>query len=237
MLTGSPAAADGNAQAVDVLFGLYGAGGFAREIMPLARESLGRYADARPGLKFGLVFVETEPDRSEVNGVRLMSEAEFLAAEFGHRLFNVAIANSASRQAIAERCMAQGATPFTLSAESSIVYDGNEIGEGGIFCAYCLVTANIRIGRFFHSNFYSYVAHDCVIGDYVTFAPRVQCNGNVHIHDHAYIGASAVLKQGTPDRPLVIGEGAIVGMGAVVTKDVPPGATVVGNPARPLIKA
>jgi len=41
-----------------------------------------------------------------------------------------------------------------------------------------------------------------------------------------------MIKQGTPDQPLVIGAGAIVGMGAVVTKSVPPGATVVGNPAR-----
>jgi acetyltransferase-like isoleucine patch superfamily enzyme len=34
---------------------------------------------------------------------------------------------------------------------------------------------------------------------------------------------------------LVIGRGAVVGMGAVVTKSVPPGLTVVGNPARTLI--
>ena len=57
-------------------------------------------------------------------------------------------------------------------------------------------------------------------------------NGNIHIHDHAYIGAGAVIKQGTPNQPLVIGQGAVVGMGAVVTKSVPAGVTVVGNPAR-----
>ena len=84
----------------------------------------------------------------------------------------------------------------------------------------------------FHANLYSYVEHDCVIGNYVTFAPGVKCNGNIHIHDHAYIGSGAVIKQGTADHPLIIGYGAVVGMGAVVTKSVPAGATVVGNPAR-----
>ena len=67
-----------------------------------------------------------------------------------------------------------------------------------------------------------------------TFAPGVFCNGNVHVGDHAYVGTGAMLRNGTPDRPLVIGEGAVVGMGAVVTKDVAPHTTVVGNPARVL---
>jgi acetyltransferase-like isoleucine patch superfamily enzyme len=70
-----------------------------------------------------------------------------------------------------------------------------------------------------------------VIGDYVTFAPGVRCNGNVHIGNHAYIGSGATIIQGTKDIPLVIGEGAIVGMGAVVIKSVGPYTTVAGNPA------
>ncbi len=41
------------------------------------------------------------------------------------------------------------------------------------------------------------------------------------LNDHAYIGTGAVIKQGTPDKPLMIGKGAVVGMGAVVTKSVP----------------
>jgi len=43
-----------------------------------------------------------------------------------------------------------------------------------------------------------------------------------------------MIRQGTPERPIVIGEGAIVGMGAVVTKSVAPYTTVFGNPAKPL---
>jgi acetyltransferase-like isoleucine patch superfamily enzyme len=71
-----------------------------------------------------------------------------------------------------------------------------------------------------------------VIGDYVTFAPRVSCNGNVHVGNHAYIGTGAMIIQGTHESPLTIGEGAIVGMGSVVTKPVEPYTLVAGSPAR-----
>jgi acetyltransferase-like isoleucine patch superfamily enzyme len=98
------------------------------------------------------------------------------------------------------------------------------------------LTSNVKIGQHFHANIYSYVEHDCVIGDYVTFAPAVKCNGNIMIEDHAYIGAGAVIKQGEPGKPTVIGQGAVVGMGAVVTKSISPGITVVGNPAQQLVK-
>jgi sugar O-acyltransferase (sialic acid O-acetyltransferase NeuD family) len=110
--------------------------------------------------------------------------------------------------------------------------DDVQLGEGAILSPFVTLTSNIRIGRHFHANLYSYVEHDCKIGDFVTLAPGVKCNGNVVIEDHAYIGAGAVIKQGKPGAPLVIGRGAVVGMGAVVTKSVPAGTTVVGNPAR-----
>ena len=73
-----------------------------------------------------------------------------------------------------------------------------------------------------------------MIGDYVTFAPNVQCNGSVVIEDNVYVGTGAIIRQGTPTKPIVIGQGAIVGMGAVVTKSIPAFETVIGNPAQPM---
>jgi sugar O-acyltransferase (sialic acid O-acetyltransferase NeuD family) len=207
-----------------VLIGLYGAGGFGREVMPLVAERL------PPGAR--AVFVESAPLGAEVNGWPVLSDPAFFAEPGAERLFNVAIADSRARQRVAEACLARGARPLSLVSRHAVVGPHNAIGEGAILCAFAVVTANARIGRFFHGNIRCTVAHDVVIGDFVTFAPGVFCNGNVHVQDHAYIGTGAMLRNGTPDRPLVIGEGAVVGMGAVVTKDVPPFATVVGNPAR-----
>ena len=207
------------------IFGLFGSSGFAREVMPIARDLFANTHD--------LYFVEHTVTDKTVNGFPVLSEDDFFNLD-GEKFFNIAIAEPKIRQKIAMLCLSKNITPLSLHSPSAASLDHNRIGDGAIMTGFTTLTSNITIGQFFHANIYSYIGHDCVIGDYVTFAPRVSCNGNVHIHDHAYIGTGAVLKQGTPDKPLVIGEGAIIGMGAVVTKDVPPHTTVVGNPAKPI---
>lgn len=213
---------------IKIIFGLYGAGGFAREVMPLVASITGEM--------HRVYFVETTPATNEVNGYPVIYEDEFLAMTDRKRYFNIAISDSRIREKLANTCMAKDIVPMSIQSPHAIIYDRNEIGEGAILCAHTLITSNAKIGRFFHANIYSYVAHDCMIGDFVTFAPNVHCNGHVHIHDHAYIGTGAILRNGTATKPLIIGEGAVVGMGAIVTKNVAPYTTVVGNPARPLDK-
>jgi sugar O-acyltransferase (sialic acid O-acetyltransferase NeuD family) len=206
-------------------FAIFGAGGFGRELVKPAQEMLAA-RHVTLGVSSELVFVSDQPD-GEVLGVpHLPVDALHEDDEFV-----VAIGDSHTRRRISERLRA---TPSKLRAATAVIGPNATIKEGAVFCDFTMVTASARIGLHFQCNIYSYVAHDCVIGDYVTFAPKVCCNGNVHIGDGAYIGTGAILRQGTPEAPLIIGEGAVVGMGAVVTKNVPPGAVVVGNPARPL---
>jgi len=214
-----------------IKYAVFGASGCGRGVLPLLRAQL-----ARGTSSWDLVFVDDNPPLALLNGHRVLTYADWLAEPAEARHISVAIANSAIRAKLAERCRGDGVGFVEARAANVVELDDVEIGEGAILCPFVTLTSNIRIGRHFHANLYSYVEHDCVIGDFVTFAPGVHCNGNIRIEDHAYIGSGAVIKQGMPERPLVIGRGAVVGMGAVVTKDVPPGATVVGNPARPLVK-
>jgi len=216
------------------IFAVYGASGCGRSLMPVAVDqlrSLNAQADSQ------IVFIDDALDKdANVNGYTAMNYAKFKSINSDDKFVLIAIANSSIRQKIADKLVQDGISLWTVKGTTTLIMDAVSIAAGAALSPFVTIGANVRIGKCFHANLYSYVEHDCVIGDYVTFAPRVSCNGNIHIHDHAYIGAGAVIKQGTPDKPLVIGRGAIVGMGAVVTKDVPAGAVVIGNPARPLNK-
>lgn len=216
------------------LYGIYGVSGCGRGVMPLASAML---EAERGAAGYELVFVDDAPPAGVVNGRRVLTYTQFLAEDASSRHVCIAIANSRIRSSLAERCRGDGITSFTVQAGNIVVMDEVSLGEGAILSPFVTLASNICIGRHFHCNLYSYVEHDCVIGDFVTFAPGVHCNGNIRIEDHAYLGAGCIIKQGKPDAPLVIGAGAVIGMGAVVTRSVPPGTTVVGNPARPLTQA
>ncbi len=210
---------------------IFGASGCGRGVLPLARAQW-----VTVGEPHELVFVDDNPPTSRINGHAVLTYAQWLALPATSRHINIAIANSAVREKLVQRCASDGVNFFEVRAPNVVQMDDVQIDVGAILSPFVTLTSNIQIGRHFHANLYSYVEHDCIIGDFVTFAPGVKCNGNVVIEDHAYIGAGAVIKQGQPGQPLVIGRGATVGMGAVVTKSVPAGVTVVGNPARPLKK-
>jgi sugar O-acyltransferase (sialic acid O-acetyltransferase NeuD family) len=211
------------------VIGLVGAGGFAIEVMPLVRRWLQAAAGQEPSELVFVVEDDVPIKEPTLLGLKVVSMAEFRDAG-DERQFNIAIGNSQARARIADALM-DVARPFPITASTHVSLEGNEIGEGAIFCNFSHVTSNATIGRFFHCNIYSYVAHNCRIGDFVTFAPSVQCNGHVVVEDHAYIGTGVVIKDAST-KPIVIGRGAIIGAGAVVTKSVPAGATVLGNPAR-----
>lgn len=213
-------------------FAIFGASGCGRSVLPLVRQQLQASSQ-----EYDLVFVDDYPSSGLINGHQVLTYEEWLSQPASSQHITIAIANSVIREKLVRRCARDGVQFFAVRASNVVELDDVKIGDGAILCPFVTLTSNIRIGKHFHANIYSYVEHDCVIGDYVTFAPGVKCNGNINIEDHAYIGSGAVIKQGTPDQPLIIGRGAIVGMGAVVTKSVPPNAIVVGNPARPMNKA
>jgi sugar O-acyltransferase (sialic acid O-acetyltransferase NeuD family) len=214
------------------LYGIVGAGGFGMDVMPLARHWLTTGDVDKSNSELVFVVENNYPiSQKIINNHRVLSMDEFLSATASRRRFNVAISDSKVRQRIVNSIPTNIAQPFSIFAPNHVSLDGHSVKEGAILCNFTHIGSNAKIGRFFHGNIYSSVAHDCVIGDFVTFATGARCLGRSVVEDHVYVGAGALIKDGS-DKPVVIGYGARLGMGAVVTKSVPPGATVVGNPAR-----
>jgi len=117
----------------------------------------------------------------------------------------LAIANGRLRAKLFDFFKSKNSTFPSFVHHSCFVSQRSEISEGAILCPFVTITSNAKIGVGFHAHIYSYVAHDCVIGDFVTFAPAVKCNGNVEIGDNVYIGTGAIIKQGKHNKPLKIG--------------------------------
>lgn len=102
----------------------------------------------------------------------------------------------------------------------------NQMGEGVILCAGFHMTVNVRLGDFVTMQACA-LAHDVTVGDYCTVNANTFLLGNSSVGDGAFIGNSARIA------PHVhVGNEAYVCLGAVVMKDVPDGAKVMGNPAR-----
>lgn len=218
------------------LYAVIGAGGHGREMMALASKQFA------PDQNAELVFVVEDQYLGEarsVNGHRLMGMTEFLNAEenkMRQQFYNVAIGSGVAREKLSSKLDRKYIKPFAIKAPSFEEGENNLIGDGASFSNFTVVSSNVKIGRHFQCNSFCNISHDCVIGDFVTFAPGVRCNGHVIIEDHVTVGAGAIIRDGTK-APIVIGKGAVIGMGAVVTKSVPVGATVYGNPARVVVKA
>ena len=142
-----------------------------------------------------------------------------------NQVFVMGISDPHVKHVVADKLKARGAVFETIVSPDVIMGDYVEIGEGSIVMTPYNVESGAQIGKFV-TLLGSTIALDGKLGDYSTtggFANLTCAN----IGREVYVGSHAVILS-----HVTVGDGAYVGVGSIVIKDVPAYAQVFGNPAR-----
>ena len=196
---------------------VFGAGGMGREaawLVHAAGDTLVCFVDDRAveGLEAPVIPLEALP--AEVEGVV------------------VAIGAPTTRVRVAERVLAAGLALASVAHPTAQVGPRVTLGPGALLMPHAVLTADITLGRLAQINVGASLSHDGRAGEALTLSPGAHVPANVHFGERCFVGTGASFVNGLPDRPLRVGDDSVVGAGACVVRDVPPGVTVVGVPAQ-----
>ncbi|MDA9241435.1 acetyltransferase [bacterium] len=202
---------------------IVGAGGHGRETLDIV-EAINA---VEPTWAFAGFVDDGEviADRLERRDASLLGTTKILADTDPR--YVIGIGSPAVRAKLDEQLTAWGRTAATLIHPAATVASDNRISDGVLLAAGARVTTNVTLGRHVHLNVNAVVSHDCVVGDYTTLSPGALVNGDVRLAEGVFLGTGAIITPG-----ITIGDHAVIGAGAVVVRDVPPGVTVRGVPAR-----
>jgi sugar O-acyltransferase (sialic acid O-acetyltransferase NeuD family) len=199
---------------------IVGGGGFAREVVWLAREC---------GAEWNLIgILDSHTNVPEMCGVPVLGGDE-KCLEHLDAWYVIAVGSPRIRQRIASNLSNLGVTRFATLVHPGVLHSQFvTFGEGSIICAGCILTTQITIGRHNIINLGVSVGHDTTTGDFCTISPLAAISGNVTLEDGAEIGTNATIVQG-----LTVTRGSLLGAGSTLAKSMEsPDVIAVGSPAR-----
>jgi sugar O-acyltransferase (sialic acid O-acetyltransferase NeuD family) len=209
---------------------LVGAGGFGRETAELVRA----INEAGRSPRWALAgFLDENPALHgvSISGLPVLGGLERLAELPGARLAVCTghPGNFRSKRQIVERLALEPERYATLIHPAAVVPTSCRVGEGTVLLAGVVATTDVLIGSHVGAMPHAVFTHDDRLDDFVTVGAGVRLAGGVHVETGAYLGAGCLVRE-----HLTVGAWALVGMGAVVTRDVPGGEVWAGVPARSL---
>lgn len=182
----------------------------------------------RPFEVFG--FVDNDPAKKGTTfvGYPVVGGFEMLDELKGRDLafVNLITGNTRTRHETSKEVARHG-FPFVNFIHPGVDLAMTALGVGNYVQEAVILQAGVRVGNNSSIHIGTLIGHESTIGNSVFIAHGCSISGKVTIGDGVFIGTNATVVP-----RLVIGAWATIGAGSVVIRDVPPYATVVGNPAR-----
>jgi sugar O-acyltransferase (sialic acid O-acetyltransferase NeuD family) len=207
---------------------IIGAKGFAKEVLEILFQN--NYSSK---IFFFDNVTEDLPQKlfNEFDIIRSIESAKRYFQEYDNK-FTLGVGNPATRFSLAEKFIKLGGVlENTISPYARIGHFGNSIGNGiNIMTGVC-ITNEVTVNDGCLINLNCTIGHNSILGKFSELSPGVHISGNCIIGEFCNIGTGAVILP-----KVSLGNHVIVGAGSVVTKDVADYDTVVGIPAKRLIK-
>jgi sugar O-acyltransferase (sialic acid O-acetyltransferase NeuD family) len=202
-----------------------GAGGHGRVVLDILLQSRG----------FDVIgFLDNNRDilNRRIDGVPVRGSIDDLARVATECQIDgivIAIGDNGTRRGLARRAEQSGIELLSAIHPSATIAYNATIGRNVVIAAGAIVCANCQIGDSVILNTGCIIDHQTMIGEGTHICPGVRIAGRVKVEPGVFVGLGATIVP-----KVTLGCEAIIGAGAVVLEDVPPLATVVGVPAKPI---
>lgn len=208
-----------------MVLGIYGAGGIGREVLELAGIINGKVK-----VWDEFIFIDDKP-KNDVNGTKVYFYSDAIKKYANNLEVSVGIGEPAVRERLFGKLENDGVKVATLIHPDVYVPDTTVIGKGVTIQMGNFISCNVFIKDYVYIQPHTNIGHDDVLKRGCMISGFCNLAGGVTVGEYAYLGISSCYKEG-----VTIGNNSIIGMGAVVYKDIPDEMIAMGNPARPMRK-
>jgi sugar O-acyltransferase (sialic acid O-acetyltransferase NeuD family) len=206
-----------------------GCGGLGQEVLWAARRAESQAPDQTVDI-LGFCAEISPPEGTEIAGLPFLGlvDSRLLNAPSKRPThFICAIGDNLARKRICGALEALGLEPWTVVDPSVIVGPSVSLGLGTYIGAGSILSPGSRIGHYVVVNHACSIGHDSIMGDFSQACPGTRVSGWAAIGEGALLGSNAVVAP-----KVSIGAWSILGAVSLASRDIPPGVTALGTPAK-----